>query len=741
MATPAWTPAGLDTRRRPPGPWQTAAMSIAITEEHLELAAVVRSFLTDHDALGAARATLDAPEDSLPSFWKEIGALGWLGLHLPEAVGGSGYGLMELAVVTEELGRAAAPGPFLSTVVASALIAGAAADPALQASLLPRLADGTEVAGIGFGGSLQVADGRVTGTAGVVLGAALADVLVLGLGEDMIVVDRAAPGVSVEEAPSLDRSRRVGRVRLDGCELGGGRAVALRLGRALAAAEAAGGASACAATSAEYAKVRIAFGRPIGQFQAVKHHCANMLAQSELATAAAWDALRAAVSDDTGSAADLPAADLPAAVAASVSFPAFLFCARLNIQVHGGIGFTYAHDAHLYLRRAMSLLVLFGPLEEAREQVLALALDGARPKAHLAPPDGADALRRDVQEFRARYESLPEEARSDALIDSGYLVPNWPAPWGIGASPAEQLVIDEELSGLPRGVAGGWVALTLTALGTEDQQQRWVRPALDGSISICQLFSEPDAGSDLASLKTRAERADGGWIINGQKVWTSGAHTADWGYALVRTDPTEPKHAGLTVMMVDMRAAGVDVRPLRQITGDADFNEVFLTDVFVPDGDVIGEVHRGWTVARATMGNERLVIGATITHVSPDRLLEVTAARTSPGSPIRQDVGAIVAEHHALTMLDLRRAMRSVMGAEPGAEGNVTKLLGNELDQRLTEVAMRILGPDAAAIDGDLEYWGYEFLFTRAYTLGGGTSEMSRNAIAERILGLPRDPR
>ena len=148
----------------------------------------------------------------------------------------------------------------------------------------------------------------------------------------------------------------------------------------------------------------------------------------------------------------------------------------------------------------------------------------------------------------------------------------------------------------------------------------------------------------------------------------------------------------------------------------------------------------GWAIARATMGNERMVIGATITHVSPDALLQLVATRAAGAAPIRQDVGAIVAEHHALTMLDLRRAMRAVAGGEPGPEGNVTKLLGNELDQRLTEVGMRMLGADAAAIDGEDGFWGYEFLFTRAYTLGGGTSEMSRNAIAERILGLPRDP-
>jgi alkylation response protein AidB-like acyl-CoA dehydrogenase len=719
-------------------------MGIAITEEHRELAGVVRSFVADREVLRSAHEALDAGTDQVPTFWKDMAALGWLGLHLPESYGGSGYGLSELAIVLEELGRAAAPGPFLPTVVASATVAAAGSE-AQRASYLPGLADGSRVAALGLSGAVRREGRTLNGDAGVVLSGSSAELLLLAVADDMVLVERNAPGVSVQGTPSLDRGRRVARVRLDGYVvaddqiLRGARPTALRLARALGAAEAAGGAAACADMAAAYAKVRIAFDRPIGQFQAVKHHCANMLAQAEMAAAAAWDAVRTADADAEGNGSAEPN-ELPATVAAAVALPAYLFCARTDLQVHAGIGFTWAHDIHLYLRRALSLLTLFGPLEEARERVVDLALAGARPNAHLEPPPGAEQLRAEVHAFRERYESLPEAERRDAMVDSGYLLPHWPPPWGRGATPAEQLVIDEELADIPRKAGGGWVALTLTAVGTPDQQRRWVRPALDGTIGICQLFSEPDAGSDLASLKTRAERGDGGWIINGQKVWTSGAHTADWGYALVRTDPEASKHAGLTVMMVDMKAPGVDVRPLRQITGDAHFNEVFLTDVFVPDQDVIGDVNRGWTVARATMGNERLVIGSTITHVSPDRLLEVTEARAPQGSSIRQDVGAVVAEHHALTMLDLRRSIRSVLGGEPGPEGNVTKLLGNELDQRLTEVAMRMLGADAAAVDGDLEFWGYQFLFTRAYTIGGGTSEMSRNAIGERILGLPRDP-
>jgi alkylation response protein AidB-like acyl-CoA dehydrogenase len=680
---------------------------------------------------------LDAKEEHLPSLWREVADLGWLGLHLPEQVGGSGYGLMELAVVVEELGRVAAPGPILPTVIASAVL-DACGSEGQKAEFLPGLADGSRICGLGLSGSLRRSASTVDGDAGVVLSPSVADLLLLRSGDDMVLLATELDGVRVTPAPSLDRGRRVGRVSLTAVPLErvailpGAAGRALQIGRALAAAEAAGGAAGCTESAVEYAKQRIAFGRPIGQFQAVKHHCANMFAQSEIAVAAAWDAVRFAT--------DGQAAELPTSVAASVALPAYLYCARLNIQVHGGLGFTWEHDAHLFLRRAMTLIVLFGPIEAAREAVLVAALDGHTPMAHLDVSPTAEHLRHDARAFRARYESLPEAERRAALVDSGFLVPHWPPPWGRNADLLDQVAIDEELAGVPRSAAGGWLALTLTEVGTPEQQRRWVRPALEGTLGICQLFSEPDAGSDLAALKTKAERTDGGWVINGQKVWTSGAMTAEWGYALVRTNPDVEKHAGITVMMLDMTAPGVDRRPLRQITGDGHFAEVFLDNVFVPDADVIGEINHGWAIARTTMGNERMVIGSTITHVQPHLLIELSRDRAPAGSPLRQDVGAIVAEHHALTMLDLRRAMRALAEEGTGAEGNITKLIGNELDQRITEVGMRLLGPDAAAIDDGFEAWGYQFLFTRAYTLGGGTSEISRNAIGERILGLPRDP-
>ena len=193
------------------------------------------------------------------------------------------------------------------------------------------------------------------------------------------------------------------------------------------------------------------------------------------------------------------------------------------------------------------------------------------------------------------------------------MVPHWPAPWGRAAGAVEQIVIDEELRAAGVKVPGlgitGWNIMTVNQYATPDQVERWVFKTLMGEYVWCQLFSEPDAGSDAAAVKTRGTRVEGGWKVNGQKVWTSGAQYCHLGLATVRTDPDAPKHAGITTMVIDMHAPGVEVRPLRQITGNADFNEVFFNDVFVPDDDVVGVPNDGWTVARSTLGNERVSIG------------------------------------------------------------------------------------------------------------------------------------
>ncbi len=254
-------------------------------------------------------------------------------------------------------------------------------------------------------------------------------------------------------------------------------------------------------------------------------------------------------------------------------------------------------------------------------------------------------------------------------------MPHWPLPWGRAASPVEQLVIEEELAGLakPSLGIGEWNVLSITSHGTPEQLERWIVPSLRGDLIWCQLFSEPNAGSDAAGVQTRAVRGqvDGvaGWRVTGQKVWTSGAQYCNRGLATVRTDPDAPKHKGITTMVIDLKAPGVEVRPLRELTGDALFNEVFFDDVFVPDRDVVGEVNGGWTVARTTLGNERVSIGGGMMAGAAFDLLPAIDAYAPADAGLRREAGLLLADELALAAINLRRVARAVAGGQPGAGG------------------------------------------------------------------------
>ncbi|MCP4002817.1 MAG: acyl-CoA dehydrogenase [bacterium] len=717
-------------------------MSIALGEEHRELARVARAFLNSHEARAESRALLEEPGERLPSFWKEMAELGWMGLHIDEALGGQGFGLPELSIVLEELGFAMAPGPFLPTTLAAALL-GECGSESARGAFLPGLADGSLVGAVGLGGDLTFgAEGRLAGSAGLVLGAELAGLLLVCVGDDVALLEPDQSGVSIEYRKNLDPSRRAAAVDCDAVQvppanvLLGARLALERLARTLSAAEAAGGARACMEMATEYAKVRVQFGRPIGTFGPVKHHCTNMLVATEQATAGAWGAARADLDDEQ--------AELAAAVANCLALPAFVFCAKQNIQVHGGIGYTWEHDAHLYLRRGVALEALMGPVDRAREDVVRLMGRGVRTKATIELPPEADAFRDEVRTFVDSYRKLPEEDKRKAISDSGYLMPHWPRPWGRDAGPIEQLVIEQEFAGVRRPDMGisGWNTLTIAQHGSPEQVERFVRPSMEGEIEFCQLFSEPGAGSDAAAVQTRGVKVDGGWRVSGQKVWTSGAHLCNRGFATVRTNPDAAKHQGISMMVIDMHAEGVEVRPLRQITGHSHFNEVFFDQVFVPDEDVVGPVDQGWVVARSTLGNERVSLGGGTDGGmagGPDLIaLQQKFAGEDPGTA--REVGAAQAETESIGLMNLRGVIRAVEGSEPGAEANVTKLLGSEVVQRKGALAARIAGPLSAVREGEEKRLGTWLMATLGATIGGGTSEILRNQIAERLLDLPRDP-
>ena len=718
-------------------------MPIAITDEHQELGATVRGLLSAQGAVAANRSLLESADEARPSFWQEMADLGMLGVHLPEEHGGGGASLSELVVVLEELGRQVAPGPFLPTALASAVVAQSGKHEQ-QAAYLPALADGSVTAALGLGGSLTLDGGTLDGEAGIVLGGRSADLLLLRVGDDVVVVRRDTDGLTISGTNHIDPSRRSAGVAVSSVTvaeadvLPGAARRARALARTLGAAEAAGVMAACTDMAVSYAQARVQFGRTIGTFQAVKHHCADMLVATQLATATVWDAARAA--SDT-----LDEFSLTAAMAAHLAFAPAVHNAQLNIQVHGGIGFTWEHDAHLFLRRALALNSLLGSPQDAAD-VTAEAERGTTRDVTLDLPPEAESIRTQIRAEAARIGALSDKTeRRKALVDAGLLVAHWPKPWGRDAGPVEQIVIDEEMRAAGVKVPGlgitGWNIMTVNQYATSDQVERWVRKTLMGEYVWCQLFSEPDAGSDAAAVKTRGARVEGGWKVNGQKVWTSGAQYCHLGLATIRTDPDAPKHSGITAMVIDMHAPGVEVRPLRQLTGNADFNEVFFNDVFVPDDDVVGKVNDGWTVARSTLGNERVSIGGGTGGIFP--AMDLLALRKRGGDRVpgaASRIGAILAKEHALKALNLRRAQRAVVGAGPGPEGNVTKLVLAEHGHDRARLQADLVGEATVFLDGEDALAGYTQLASRAMSIAGGTSEITRNQIAERILGLPRDP-
>ncbi|MDH3047271.1 acyl-CoA dehydrogenase [Gordonia alkanivorans] len=723
-------------------------MALALSTEHVELAAVGAAHLARHDARGAARAATTGGSDDAafgPSedragsdragFWKQSSELGWFGLHLDTELGGSGFGLPELAVLLETMGHEVAPGPFLPTVAASAILAAEGGDQVKKA-YFPDLADGSLVGAVGTGGGLTLSGETLDGRVAAVLSAPEAQILVLFAGGDVVVLTPDDPGVTVEASDGLDATRSIGSVTCEHVEvptariLRGAARNARSVFRILASAEAVGTSIACLEMATEYAQVREQFGRTIGTFQAVKHHCANMLIDSETAVAATWDAARGGSVGESFFA---------AAVAASYAGSAALRNARMSIQLLGGIGFTWEHDAHLFLRRATTMAALLADGADPLSDVVAAYRSGEGHGATFDLPDDADAFRIDARAVAERALGLSGPEQRQYLLESGYLVPHWPRPWGRAAGAIEQLVIEEEFAkiDLPDLGIAGWVTLTIAEVGTDEQKRRWVTPVLRGDELWCQLFSEPGAGSDAAAVRTSAKRVDGGWRVTGQKVWTSLARDCQWGLATVRTDPAAAKHAGVTMMGIDLSSPGVQVRPLREITGDALFNEVFFDDVFVPDADVVGEVGQGWKVARATLGNERVSIGGGSGAIAFGVRELMQIFDNGPGTD-DIEVGRMIAQAHALVLLNLRQASRAIIGAPAGPEANVTKLLRAEHSQRITELGVKLAGP--AAVTGETPVLTYAYLFARCLTIAGGTSEIMRNTIAERILGLPRDP-
>jgi alkylation response protein AidB-like acyl-CoA dehydrogenase len=723
-------------------------MPIAILSEHNDLAESVRALVERVAPSEVLHDALETPISNPPPYWRSAAEQGLQGLHLSEDVGGQGFGILELAIALAEFGYGAVPGPFVPSAIASALIA--ANDPTDE--LLEGLASGETIAAYAIDSGLtatrQGGGLVIRGEVRAVPAAAQASLLVLPVsidgGEEWVTLD--ADQVEIEPVKSVDPLRPLAHVRANAVEVADDRVLS-NLGRTLAralmstllSAECVGVARWATDTAAEYAKIREQFGRPIGQFQAIKHKCANMIAETERATAAVWDAARA-IDEDASF-------DFAAAVAATLAPAAAQHCAQDCIQVHGGIGFTWEHDTNVYYRRAIVLAACFGRAADYPQRVIDVATTTGMRSIDIDLDPDTEKLREEIRAEVAALKEIPREERNTAIAEGGWVQPHLPKPWGRAAAPIEQIIIAQEFStGLvkrPQMGIAAWIIPSIVAYGTGDQQQRFLPPTFRGELIWCQLFSEPGAGSDLASLSTKATKVDGGWRITGQKIWTTGAQYSKWGALLARTNPSAPKHGGITYFLLDMESEGIEVKPLRELTGNAMFNTVFIDDVFVPDELVLGEVDRGWEVSRNTLTNERVSIGSSEPPFLASLDQFVAFLKDGQFDQIEQNqAGRLIAEGHAAKLLNMRSTLLTLAGGDPMPAAAISKLLSMKTGQGYAEFGVSSFGTDGAVGDTDQlsGKWAEYLLAGRATTIYGGTTEVQLNIIAERLLGLPRDP-
>jgi alkylation response protein AidB-like acyl-CoA dehydrogenase len=361
-------------------------------------------------------------------------------------------------------------------------------------------------------------------------------------------------------------------------------------------------------------------------------------------------------------------------------------------------------------------------------------------------PGSNDPRRRDVQ---AWLEAHPRPSARD-LAEVGYVAPHWPRPWGLEADPIHQLIIDDELRlanvNRPVNPIGiGWAGPTILYAGNQEQKDRYLFPMLAGEELWCQLFSEPGAGSDLANLSTRAVRDGDDYVLNGQKVWTSLAHAARFGILLARTDADAPKHLGVSYFICPMETPGIDVRPIVEMTGAHTFNEVFFDDARIPAANLVGEEGRGWELAKVTLANERVSLSreGALWGQGPTARDLVELVRTNGGESdpiLRQRLAEVYIEGELLALIRARLLAAKVRGEQPGPEASVRKALADDHGQHIMNLAKQFAGTDGLLLDGGAHGgWARGFLFAPALTIGGGTSEIQRNIIAERVLGLPHD--
>ncbi|MDB5448375.1 MAG: acyl-CoA dehydrogenase, partial [Phenylobacterium sp.] len=689
-------------------------------------------------------------------------------------LGGSGLGLAEEAVVVELASGFVAPLPFVSTYAAAHVLAQGSGE--ATAELAGQLAAGDRVVGVALSaetsapqGLVVHADGagagRLVGAIEDVFEGGSLDVLLVPVDGAWWAVDVRGAGVEFGEIGTLDATRRQARVVF---EQAPARKVSeadleqiLSLARVLLGAEGLGAAQAALDMASAYSLERKQFGQPIGRFQAIKQKLADCLIKTEGARSAVWGALRSM----TDGAPDPVAARLAKAEGGAAA----AYSAAESVQTHGAIGVTWEYDLHLVMKRAKHCQLSLGSpdqhLRALGDNVLELEKAGKTPSRRKAKLELGFQPSPEDEAFIAPFRAWLDEHATEEAIDrvrrgglsaqrewqakmaeAGWVGIHWPSEYGgRDASFTQQILYYAEMIGrglpnLPGNRGLMLVGPTLIAHGTPEQK-KLLEPTRRADILWSGGFSERGAGSDLAGLQTRGVVDGDQLVINGHKIWTSQAQIADWLYALIRTDPAAPKHDGISVVLIPMKAKGVEVRPIRRNNGDFHFNEVFLDDVRIPAGNLVGPINEGWRVNRTTMVGEHLTnflgsnaaLATTIRRIA--RELVAHEAKYGLDPDLRRRFSEAWAINQIISLHGLRNVARFTGGENPGAEGSIQKVVGQEQERRLFELMLDVQGAGGLK-DG---VWTRAYLSTRASTIGGGTSEIHRNKLAERVLGLPRD--
>ncbi|WP_084649934.1 acyl-CoA dehydrogenase [Stappia stellulata] len=772
------------------------------TDEHLMIRDALARFLERAGGLDPAARVSDGAEAG--PLWRGIAEeLQFTAIGLPEACGGLGADMRALVAVGRELGKGLAPVPYVTTVALAGQVLAAATPGSSREGLLSRIAGGTARAVLAHGGYTAgecwwtttpfraepegedyVLEGQSAPLPDL-MGADLVLVPALCSGEPVLI---ALEGETMSErrqsCPPLDATQPTGRLKLDGLRVcasavldrgadfaARSRDATDRAGLALAA-EMAGAARGAFVLTLEYVAERRQFGRTIASFQAIKHRMADLYVRLNRLDAQI-DGAAAGFDRSANAPGDAALAGAEARAAKALACEELFAVSAEAIQLHGGVGMTFEYAPHLFFKRATAMRALCEGSAPAFRRIGQDLIEGrlsALP-ARCSGSDAETALRRtvaawmeenlggDFEPLRGRGgagdgDALPElrKAWERRLSEGGWVGLGLPETLGgRGLSVDDQVIFNEEYAraggpGRMGHIGEGLLAPTLAAFGSEDQKARFLPGILQGSTFWAQGYSEPGAGSDLAALRTRARRdpATGDWVVHGQKTWTSLAHLSDWIFVLARAEEGATGRDGLILLLMPLDQPGIDIRPIRQINGACEFNEVFFDGAVAKAEDAVGAPGEGWTIAMALLGFERGISTLGQQMGFARELEAVVALARQAREPMdhaealgRAWAGLRAMRHGAL------RVLGAVNRGEAGPEALGYKYEWSNWHRALGELAMDVLGPDAAvhASESEIARLQQMYLFSRSETIYGGTNEIQLNIISEQGLKMPREPR